>query len=308
MTIGASNWQPGQGSVRYKSAVLETAREKIQEAGYGKETAENVEETAGNAKAAAGGAEETAGKVFGEQEGKGQEADTDVLTKHLEAFSRETSGDTGGGMKMKASTPDDSVGSLAAMLARAETKLDVQQVSSKAMRALINMKAAAPYCEEGDKRKVQRMIKRMEKLLKQINKKLKALGKEEELQRRKEKAAKKQDEVKEKQLENELLTRRKKRRKEERSYAMRELAEDNKEAANEMTQALAQGMSSSPAGGGSLSADIGSVAGAGAAAAGAGTGGTMADAGMGAGAADVGGMGIAVDVAMTGAVSFDVTV
>ena len=75
---------------------------------------------------------------------------------------------SGSNFNLKSSTPDDSVGQLASMLARAETKMDVLQVYSKAMRALANLKMAGLSSESSDSKKIAQMIKRMEKLIKRI--------------------------------------------------------------------------------------------------------------------------------------------
>lgn len=58
--------------------------------------------------------------------------------------------------KVKSSVPDDSVGELAAMLARAETRIDVQQVASKAVRALTNLKMSAAASEGKEAKKLLR--------------------------------------------------------------------------------------------------------------------------------------------------------
>ncbi len=134
--------------------------------------------------------------------------------------------------KVRASLPGDSVGELAALLARAETKLDVHQVSSKVMRGLANLRMSAALCEGKDKEKANKMIRRMEKLLKRVYKKLKQLGKEEQLEQQREKAEKKMEEQKAEELRDELKCRRNKRRREEREYAMKENAEDHKAAAD----------------------------------------------------------------------------
>ena len=106
---------------------------------------------------------------------------------------------SGSNFNLKSSTPDDSVGQLASMLARAETKMDVLQVYSKAMRALANLKMAGLSSESSDSKKIAQMIKRMEKLIKRIQKKLKHLGKEEQLENQRQKAEKAMQEQKEKQ-------------------------------------------------------------------------------------------------------------
>lgn len=140
--------------------------------------------------------------------------------------------------KMKASAPDDSVGQLAAELARAETKMDVLQVLGKATRALASLKMSAYGCEGKEAKKALQQIRRMEKLIKRIQKKVKNLGKEEELERKQEKAIKKQQEERAKQIREELRSRRRKRHRDEQNYALKELAQDGKEAMNETLSSL----------------------------------------------------------------------
>ena len=135
--------------------------------------------------------------------------------------------------RIRSSTPDDSVGQLAAELSRSETKLDVLQVLSKATRALANLKMSAYTCEGKDSKKVAQMIRRMEKLIKRIQKKVKQLGKEEQLEIQQKKAEKQKELERAKQIREELRGRRRKRRREERDYAMKELAEDGREAMSE---------------------------------------------------------------------------
>ncbi len=164
--------------------------------------------------------------------------DTDTLDRTEEALDRLKSGDQDSNSRMKASAPKDSVGQLAAELARAETRLDVQQVMSKAMKALANLKMSAYACEGKDAKKARQMIKRMEKLIKRIQKKLKHLNKEEQMENEQKRAENQQKEQKAKQIREELRGRRRKRRRDEREHAMKELNEDNKEAAGELTSSM----------------------------------------------------------------------
>ena len=93
------------------------------------------------------------------------------------------------------------------------------------------------------------MIRRMEKLIKRINKKLQHLGKEEQLELRRKRAAKQKDTQKEAELRDELIVRRKKRHRDERNYAMKELAQDGKESTQDLVSGLtesSQALSSSP--------------------------------------------------------------
>lgn len=141
--------------------------------------------------------------------------------------------------KMKSSAPNDSVGQLASELAHSETRLDVLQVLSKATRALASLKMSAYACEGDDAKKAAQMIKRMEKLIKRIQKKAKQLGKEEQMEIKQEKAEKEQQIEKAKQIREELRCKRNKRRREERDYAMKELAQDGKESLKETLTSIA---------------------------------------------------------------------
>lgn len=135
--------------------------------------------------------------------------------------------------RLKSSTPDDSVGQLAAELSHAETKMDVLQVLSKATRALANLKMSAYTCDKKDAKKVAQMIRRMEKLIKRIQKKVKQLSKEEQLEIQQNKAEKQKKLEMAKQIREELRSRRNRRRREERNYAQKELAADAKDSLNE---------------------------------------------------------------------------
>ena len=174
-----------------------------------------------------------------------KDSDLDLLSRSLEELSKPASKESGSNLKMKSSMPDDSVGLLASMLARAETRIDVQQVSSRAVRALTNLKMAAAASEGADAKKIAQMIKRMEKLMKRIQKKLQHLAKEEQLELRKIRAKKNKETEKVKQIQGELNTRRKKRRKDERNYANKEIAEDAKNASNELVSSMTDALSAS---------------------------------------------------------------
>ena len=126
--------------------------------------------------------------------------------------------------KIKASVPDDNVGQLAAELANGQTKFDVLQVSSKAMRAMANLRMAGAVSTGKDKEKISQMIRRMNKLIKRIRTKMRQLEKEDQLEKRQEKAEKKKEEQKARALCNELRSKRNKRRREERDYASKEAA------------------------------------------------------------------------------------
>lgn len=151
--------------------------------------------------------------------------------------------------KMSVSMPDDSVGQLATELARSESKMNVLQVSSKAMRALANLKMAYALSEGKDKEKIGQMIRRMQKLTRQIQKKIKNLSKEEQLELRRKHAEKRQEMEKELEIRKEIRSRRKKRRREENNYAAKEVGQDRKEAMQETMEAMAASMGGlSPAG------------------------------------------------------------
>ena len=184
--------------------------------------------------------------------------DTDILDHTAEALDSLKSEGNDSDYRMKGSAPKDSVGQLAAELARAETRLDVQQVMSKAMKALANLKMSAYVCEGADAKKARQMIKRMEKLIKRIQKKMKHLNKEEQMTNDQKRAEKQQQEQKAKQIREELRTRRNRRRRDEREYAMKELNEDNKSQSGELMNSVMAGMHAAAG-----STDLSALAGAG---------------------------------------------
>lgn len=149
--------------------------------------------------------------------------------------------------KMSVSVPDDSVGQLATELARSETKMNVLQVSSKAMRALGNLKIAYALSEGEDKEKIGQMIRRMQKLTRQIQKKMKNLTKEEQLELQRKRAEKRQQLEKEMEIRKEISKRKRKRRREENQYASKEVIQDRKEALQETLDSIAGLGSSSSA-------------------------------------------------------------
>lgn len=175
--------------------------------------------------------------------------DTDILDRTAEALDSLKSEGNDSDYRMKGSAPKDSVGQLAAELARAETRLDVQQVMSKAMKALANLKMSAYVCEGADAKKARQMIKRMEKLIKRIQKKLQHLSKEEQLENQRKRAEKKNEIQRAKEIQEELNTRRKKRRRDEKNYANKEMAEDAKNSAAELNSELANAISPGSSGG-----------------------------------------------------------
>lgn len=137
-------------------------------------------------------------------------------------------------LKISCSIPDDSTGQLAAMLARAETKIAVLDVSSKATRALNSLKMASALAEGDDAKKVQQMIRRMEKLITRIHKKQQHLNKEEMLELQKKAAESRKEMERASKIDDELRGKRTKRRRDEHNYAQKELAEDEKNNAQEM--------------------------------------------------------------------------
>lgn len=172
---------------------------------------------------------------------------------------------------MSVSMPDDSTGQLAAELARSETKMNVLQVSSKAMRALGTLKIAYALSEGDDKEKIGRMIRRMQKLTRQIQKKMKNLTKEEQLGLQRKRAQERQEQEKEMEIRKEISKRKRKRRREENNYASREMAQDRKEALQDTLDAIAglgsssaasaaaEGLVSVPGAGGASASSAGTV-------------------------------------------------
>ncbi len=144
-----------------------------------------------------------------------------------------------GGGKVSVSLPNVQVGQLATELANAQTKLDVQLVAGKAMRALANLRMAEALCEGKDKQTARQMITRMEKLMKRTYTKKRQLGKEEQLERKRKRAEKEQEQQKAENLRNELRNKRSKRRRDESNYAIKETAEDQKAAMGESPLAAA---------------------------------------------------------------------
>ncbi len=193
--------------------------------------------------------------------------------------------------KMSVSMPDDSTGQLATELARSETKLNVLQVSSKAIRALGTLKIAYALSSGEDKEKIGRMIRRMQKLTRQIQKKLKNLSKEEQLELQRKRAEKRQQQEKELEIRKEITKRKRKRRREENHYASREVMQDRKEALQETLDSIA-GLGSSSA---AAAAAEGLVS---AAAAGAGSGAVSAGASAAAGGGVTAGT-VSMDAAAT---------
>lgn len=175
-------------------------------------------------------------------------SDTLLINKKEDLSSEERIKDTGaGGLNISCSIPDDTTGQLAAMLARAETKMDVQQVSSKAVRALSALKMASVFAEGDDAKKVTQRIRRMEKLINRISKKQQHLNKEEVLEMQRKSAESRKEMKRARELESELSNKRTKRRRDERNYASKELARDEKEASQEMIANMAGAVSSAAA-------------------------------------------------------------
>ena len=85
-----------------------------------------------------------------------KDREAERLLDSLKALSASSSKESGSNFKMKASKPEDSVGQLAAMLARAETRIDVQQVASRAIRALTSLKMTQAASQGSDAKKIDR--------------------------------------------------------------------------------------------------------------------------------------------------------
>lgn len=193
-----------------------------------------------------------------QKQDKDQTSDLDLLVKSFDAQSAAGSAGSGKVKPSSGSTSGSGIGELAAQLAQAQTKLDVQQIAGKAMRALVNLQMAAAMSEGTDKKKAQQQVARMKKLIKRINKKMQHLAKEEQMELKIKKAEKKQELKKAEELQKELKKHRTKRRRDERNYASKELSKDRQEATNEMVNSLGGAASSDPtAATGSLDAAAG---------------------------------------------------
>lgn len=165
--------------------------------------------------------------------------ETGIFSRTLSEAVGQPAEDEDSGFQLRSKTSEDSVGQLAAQLARAESRVDVLQVSSRAMRALMNLKMASASCDEKEAKKIAQKIRRMEKLIKRINKKLKHLNQEEVLENQRKQAEKKQDFKKADELSEELQSRKSKRHKDERKYALKEMETDAKEENGEMMSGIA---------------------------------------------------------------------
>lgn len=175
-------------------------------------------------------------------------SEAEKLAEAFKSNAEQDPKDTGADQfKVSCSIPDDSTGQLAAMLARAETQMDVQQVSSKAMRALNSLKMSAIFAEGDDAKKVAARIRRMEKLMSRISKKQQQLNKEEVMEMQRRSAERRKEMQREQELRRDLDTRRTKRRRDERNYANKEVAQDSKEASQEMYANMANASTSSSA-------------------------------------------------------------
>ena len=256
MKVSARNWQPQTANSLYRAAGAREGAGRLDKNGGATPLQEDPGQT-GLSDGQVRGQDQPGQEPLGQA---GEEEDMELLGRYLEKLKEQAAKSQGAGAgkdRMKSSTPDDSVGQLASELARAETRIDVQLVSSKAMRALANLKMSSMSCDEKDKKKIQQMIRRMEKRMKRIQKKLEHLGKEEQLENQQRKAEKKKEEQKAKEIREELRGRRNKRRREERRYALKELAEDGKNAAQETVAAIADAYApSSPAPSGTGSAAV----------------------------------------------------
>ena len=217
---------------------------------------------------AAAGQQGVADSIYrtGQQTGEDQiqEQDEKKMQGSQEPFSavpgRSVSSSGNDTNKIKASVPDDNVAQLASELANCQTKFDVQQVSSKAMRALANLRMSGALSEGTDKEKIAQMIRRMQKLIKRVRIKMKGLTKEEELEKRRKRAEEEQKEREAREIKDELRNRRDKRQRDERDYAMKEAARGGQEAmAESVLPGMDRGMPSLPSG---VGASVPAVAGA----------------------------------------------
>ncbi len=172
-------------------------------------------------------------------EAMGSRKEAGIFSRSLSEAVGQPSEDENSDFQLRSKTSEDSVGQLAAQLARAESRVDVLQVSSRAIRALMNLKMAAASCDEKEGKKLAQKIRRMEKLMKRINKKLRHLSQEEVLENQRKQAEKKQDFKKADELSEELKSRKSKRHKEERKYALKEMETDAKEENGEMLSSAA---------------------------------------------------------------------
>lgn len=196
--------------------------------------------------------EEQSGLVWNPMDQEEQESALSALLEQAKESSN---------FKISVSTPDDSVGQLATELSRSETKMDVVQVSSKAMRALANLKMSYVLSEGKEKEKIAQMIRRMERLTKKIHKKMRHLTNEEQLELQRKRAEKRQELEREAEIRKELRRRKTKRRREERNYAAREVDEDRRQALQDTLSAM-----SASFGGSASSAELAAIAGSAAAA------------------------------------------
>ena len=239
MKVTARNWQMAQSSY-YRLASQDQVKDqeqlKDQQPGVQEEQKELPTAT------------ETRPGITGiQKQDKDQSSDLDLLVKSFDAQSAAGSPTSGKVKPSSNSTSGSGIGELAAQLAQAQTKLDVQQIAGKAMRALVNLQMAAAMSEGTDKKKAQQNVARMKKLIKRINKKMQHLAKEEQMELKIKKAEKKQELKKAEELQKELKKNRTKRRRDERNYASKELSKDRQEATNEMVNSLGGGGSASSA-------------------------------------------------------------
>lgn len=239
MKVAARNWQAAAGTVMYQTtpqknsqteAETEAAEslKKLQKSSAADKTVQSVSQ-----------AEDKEGRDSKDAKASDEENELAMLNRLAESIaSQKSKKNDKNGFNTSASTPEDTVGGLAALLARSETRFDVLQVSGKAMRALANLRMAAMASDGDEAKKIARNIKRMEKLIKRIQKKLQHLSKEEQLQRQRQRAEKKQEQEKAQEIEKEIQARRKKRRRDERNYANKQLAEDGKNDQNDMLSSM----------------------------------------------------------------------
>lgn len=232
MKVTARNWQAAQQSYRMTRQEEVKEQTELQEQEKQKELQDS----------APAGTEQPGTKTRGKEE----TSDLDLLVKSLNTQASPNSAKNGKVKPSSSSNSGNSVGELASQLAQAHTRLDVQQIAGKAMRALVNLQMTAAMSEGKDKKKAQQQVARMKKLIKRINKKMQHLAKEEQMELKIKKAEKKQELKKAEELQKELKNHRSKRRRDERNYASKELSRDRQEANNEMVNSMGGG-SSTPA-------------------------------------------------------------
>ena len=176
MKVTARNWQTATSSLLYQSVpqtndntdVGTKATEGLsesQETAAADKTAQTVSQTS-----------QKEDRNSNDTKASKEENELAMLNRLAESLSSQNSKKSNkNNYNLSSSKPEDTVGGLAALLARSETRFDVLQVSGKAMRALANLKMSYMASDGDQAKKIARTIKRMEKLIKRIQKKLQHL-------------------------------------------------------------------------------------------------------------------------------------